>query len=68
MSTKPEGALRLTKYNKTVGEHRHEALVREAKKQGYKHPGSKSLRKLLNIVPMSFKKANYLRKLLNGRL
>lgn len=68
MSNKPKGVLRLTKYNKTVGECRHEALVREVKKQGYKHPGSKFLRSLLNIVPMSFKKATYLRKLLNGCL
>lgn len=68
MSNKPKGVLRLTKYNKTVGERRHEALVREVKKQGYKHPGSKSLRSLLNIVPMSFKKATYLGKLFNGRL
>lgn len=51
MSNKPKDVKRLVEYIPTVGEHCHIAMVREAKKQGYKHPGSKPMRILRNIVP-----------------
>ena len=40
MSNKPKNVKRLTEYYPTKGERRHTAMVREAKKQGFKHPGS----------------------------
>lgn len=39
MSNKPKGALRLTKYNKTIGERRHESLVKQAQTFASKHFG-----------------------------
>lgn len=51
MSNKPKDVKRLVEYILTVGERCHIAMVREAKKQGYKHPGSKPMRILRNIVP-----------------
>lgn len=49
MSNKPKNAKRLTEYHPTKGERRHTAMVREAKKQGFKHPGSKPMRVLKYI-------------------
>lgn len=49
MSNKPKNVKRLVEYVPTVGERRHTAMVREAKKQGYKHPGSKPMRVLKYI-------------------
>lgn len=51
MSNKPKDVKRLVEYILTVGERCHIAMVREAKKQGYKHPGSKPMSILRNIVP-----------------
>lgn len=51
MSNKPKDVKRLVEYIPTVSERCHIAIVREAKKQGYKHPGSKPMRILRNIVP-----------------
>ena len=61
MSNKPKKDKRLVEYIPTVGERRHIVMVREAKKQGYKHPGSKPMRILYNIVPIKI--SNKLRKL-----
>ena len=41
---------RIFPYIKTAGEHRHEAQVKQAKVNGFKHPGSKSGRILHAIV------------------
>lgn len=49
MSNKPKNVKRLTEYHPTKGECRHTAMVREAKKQGFKHPGSKPMRVLKYI-------------------
>lgn len=49
MSNKPKNVKRLTEYHHTKGERRHTAMVREAKKQGFKHPGSKPMRVLKYI-------------------
>lgn len=54
MSNKPKNVKRLTEYYPTKGERRHTAMVREAKKQGLKHPGSKPIRVLSNIVPSKY--------------
>lgn len=54
MSNKPKNAKRLTEYYPTKGERRHTAMVHEAKKQGLKHPGSKHMRILSNIVPSKY--------------
>lgn len=51
MSNKPKDVKSLVEYIPTIGERRHTAMVREAKKQGYKHPGSKPMHILRNIVP-----------------
>lgn len=56
MSNKFKNSKRIVEYIPTVGERRHTAMVREAKKQGYKHPGSKPMRILSNIVPIKFHK------------
>lgn len=57
MSNKLKGAARIYPYVKTKGELRHEALVREARKQGHKHPGSKRLHVLCQVVPSKFANA-----------
>lgn len=49
MSNKPKNVKRLTEYHPTKGERCHTAMVREAKKQGFKHPGSKPMRVLKYI-------------------
>lgn len=49
MSNKPKNVKRLTEYHPTKDERRHTAMVREAKKQGFKHPGSKPMRVLKYI-------------------
>lgn len=54
MSNKPKNVKRLTEYYPTKCERRHTAMVREAKKQGLKHPGSKSMRILSNIIPSKY--------------
>lgn len=54
MSNKPKGVKRLTEYFPTKGECRHTAMVREAKKQGYKHPGSKTMSTLRRIIPAKY--------------
>lgn len=54
MSNKPKNVKHLTEYYPTKGERRHTAMVREAKKQGFKHPGSKPIRILSNIVPIRY--------------
>lgn len=54
MSNKPKDVKRLTEYYPTKGERRHTAMVREAKKQGLKHPGSKPMHILRNIVPIKY--------------
>lgn len=51
MSNKPKGVKRLVPFKPTKGERRHIAMVREAKKQGISHPGSKPLIILSNIIP-----------------
>lgn len=50
MSNKLKNTKRLVEYIPTVGERRHTAMVREAKKQGYKHPGSKLINVLRRII------------------
>ena len=50
MSNKHKNTKRLVEYVPTVGERRHTAIVREAKKQGYKHPGSKLINVLRRII------------------
>ena len=64
MSNKPKNVKRLTEYYPTKGERRHTAMVSEAKKQGLKHPGSKPMSILRNIVPTT-KISNTLRHLLH---
>ena len=54
MSNKPKGVKRLVTYYPTKGERCHMAMVREAKKQGLKHPGSKPMHILSNIVPAKY--------------
>ena len=49
MSNKPKNVKRLTEYHPTKGERRHTAMVREAKKQDFKHPYSKHMRVLRYI-------------------
>ena len=49
MSNKPKDVKRLVTYYPTKGERCHMAMVREAKKQGFKHPGSKPMRVLKYI-------------------
>ena len=51
MSNKSKNVKRLVEYIPTVGECRHTAMIREAKKQGYKHPGSKPISILRRIIP-----------------
>lgn len=51
MSNKFKNSKRIVEYIPTVGERRHTAMVREAKKQEYKHPGSKSMNILRRIIP-----------------
>lgn len=65
MSNKPKGVKRLTEYFPTKGERRHITMVREAKKQGLKHPSSKPMRILRNIEPTKYSKVPYsIRRLL----
>lgn len=52
MSNKPKGVKRIYPLTENKATSRHRHLVAEAKKQGYKHPGSKSLISLLRIIPM----------------
>ena len=52
MSNRFKSFKRLVEYTPTKGERRHIAMVREAKKQGFKHPGSKPMHILRNIVPI----------------
>lgn len=40
---------RIYPYNKTKGERHHQALVIAAKNNGFKHPGSKTLKCLIHI-------------------
>lgn len=54
MSNKPKNVKRLVKYTSNKAERKHIALVREAKKQGYKHSGSKSMHVLHNIIPTKY--------------
>ena len=54
MSNKPKNVKRLIEYYPTKGERRHTAMVREAKKQGLNHPGSKPMQILSNIVPSKY--------------
>ena len=54
MSNKPKNVKRLVTYYPTKGERCHMAMVREAKKQGLKHPGSRPMRILRNIVPTKY--------------
>ena len=54
MSNKPKDVKRLVTYYPTKDERRHIAMVREAKKQGLKHPGSRPMRILSNIVPAKY--------------
>lgn len=49
MSNKPKNVKRLVTYYPTKGERCHMAMVREAKKQGLKHPGSRPMRVLKYI-------------------
>lgn len=51
MSNKSKNIKRLVPYYPTKCERRHIAMVREVKKQGFKHPGSKPMRILRNIEP-----------------
>lgn len=51
MSNKPKNVKRLVEYIPNKAERRHTALVREAKKQGYKHSGSKHISSLKRIIP-----------------
>ena len=51
MSNKPKGVKRLTKYEPTKGERRHTNMVNVAKNAELKHPGSKPIRVLRNIIP-----------------
>lgn len=64
MSNKPKNVKRLTEYYPTKGERRHTAMVSEAKKQYLKHPGSKPMCILCNIIPTS-KISSTLRSLLH---
>ena len=57
MGNKLKNCKRLVKYIPTIGERRHTAMVREAKKQGFKHPGSKPMHILRNIVPIKLSKS-----------
>ena len=50
MINKPKNVKRLITYYPTKGERCHMAIVREAKKQGLKHPGSRPMHILRNIV------------------
>ena len=52
MSNRFKSFKRLVEYIPTKGERRHIAMVREAKKQGFKHSGSKPMHILRNIVPI----------------
>lgn len=52
MSNKPKNVKRLVDYDYTKAELAHLSFVREAKKQGYKHPGAKRLNVLRNIKPI----------------
>ena len=54
MSNKPKDVMHLIEYIPTKGERRHTAMVREAKKQGYKHPGSKTINILSRIIPTKY--------------
>ena len=54
MSNKPKDIKRIVTYYSTKGERRHTAMVREAKKQGLKHPGSRPMHILSNIVPAKY--------------
>lgn len=62
MSNKPKDVKRLTKYYPTKAERRHKSVVLEAKKQGLKHSGSKSMSTLSRIIPTSVV-SNTLRRL-----
>lgn len=64
MSNKPKGVKRLTEYNPNKAERRHKLMVLEAKKQGFKHPGSKSINALSRIIPTSVASST-LRRLLH---
>lgn len=56
---------RIFPYNKTVGEQRHYAAVHTANKAGFKHPGSKPGRQLVNISKNHLTaKTNFFRSLL----
>lgn len=52
MSNRFKSFKRLVKYTPTKGERCHIAMVREAKKQGYKNPGSKPMNILRRIIPV----------------
>lgn len=66
MSNKPKNVKRLIEYHPTKGERCHMAMVREAKKQGLKHPGSRPMRILSNIVPAKYSNSPIgLRRLFN---
>ena len=54
MSNKPKDVKRLVTYYPTKGERCHMAMVREAKKQGLKHPGSRPMYIISNIVPTKY--------------
>ena len=54
MSNKLKNSKRLVEYIPNKSERRHIAMVREANKQGFKHPGSKPMRILCNIVPTAY--------------
>lgn len=49
---------RIYPYNKTKGERRHEAMVANAKKAGFKHPGSKNSKQLYNIISTNIYRGN----------
>lgn len=64
MSNKPKNVKRLTEYYPTKAERRHKSMVLEAKKQDFKHPGSKSMSVLSRIISTS-KVSSTLRRLLH---
>ena len=59
---------RIFPYNKTKGERHHEAQVKQAKVNGFKHPGSKSGRILHaivknNLTAQTYNALNFLRRM-----
>ena len=58
---------RIFPYYETTGERRHKAQVKQAKVNGFKHPGSKSSRILHaivknNLIAQTYNALNFLRR------